>query len=732
MAKMIRLDPALSEVLPCEGWEVVATEAGRYADGLRATLLAYHDGTLPVCRQVPMAQPGTKKWREFVEPVAQASGCGAPAVEAVIRKLYEAIEGRLRPKPKPNAADHTPTGERREIQVNARFDREIIADAVEVLVRTNDPPTLFMRGGAFVHVAAGALEAALVDVPRLRGLVDELSDCITIVDTEGGQVVRPSRLPFTVCQDLLVKPLAQAFPPLSGIRTAPVFLAGGGILDKEGYDPASGYLLRLGALPVIRTDMPVRDALTWLQHELLADFPLMGRHSHAHALALLLEPFVKPLIGGKTPAYLIDAATRGSGKGLLADVACLIATAGTAHIMPLTGDEPEHEKRITALLMSGASWILLDNVNKLDSSSLSAALTARIWRGRILGVSRMISVPNDATWVATGNNVRLSSEMARRVVPIRLEPEEERPEERMQFKHAPLAEWVLAHRAELISACVSLIRAWIAAGQRPGAKTLGSFERWAAVMGGILAHAGIDGFLEGRDALHTESDQQTEDWKALFEHWWKAHEALPVTAKDVLALAKHNDLLLGVWAGRKEIAAQQRLGHALHGMRGRVLGSYCLRPAGRDSATKSQAYRLEPKETSPLKNIGLSGNHKTPETPELPINTEDLQTTPPQQNHRNPPVETGVLWNSPGSCMKTHGASGPENPDSSKAFGVSGVLGGFDWAPTNNTATQESPRRPAPPCEHGLRGLLREGTRFICGLCLGMPVERVEQLRKGA
>ena len=46
----------------------------------------------------------------------------------------------------------------------------------------------------------------------------------------------------------------------------------------------------------------------------------------------------------------------------------MIATAATAHIMALTGDEAELEKRITSLLVSGASWILMDNVTVLDSS----------------------------------------------------------------------------------------------------------------------------------------------------------------------------------------------------------------------------------------------------------------------------------------------------------------------------------------------------------------------------
>jgi hypothetical protein len=443
VAKMIALHPAPSVDLPGEGWTLIATEAGRYGDGLRPTLYA-RNGTLQTPGQLKLAHP--KTWAAFVQEVADRSGCAPEAILAAIRGLTETIEVMLRPKPRPQPAASVPTG-RRQIQVNARFDREIIRDAIEVLVGANDPPTLFMRGSEFVQVAPGAVEAERFDIPRLRSLVDELADCVTTTIREDGEETRPSRLPFTVCQDFLVKPLAQAFPPLSGIRTAPVFLPDGRLLAADGYDRASGYLLRLGDLHDIRRTRPVQEAREFLQQELLGDFPLVERYSQAHALALLLEPFVKPLIRDKTPLYAVDASTRGSGKGLLADVACRIATGDAAHVMALMGETAEDEKRITALLVSGASWILLDNVIALDSAPPCAVLTASIWRGRILGASRMVSVPNDATWVATGNNIRLSSEIARRVIPIRLEPQEERPEERAGFKHHPLLDWVRDHRA---------------------------------------------------------------------------------------------------------------------------------------------------------------------------------------------------------------------------------------------------------------------------------------------
>src|SRR5207249_4241623 len=156
-------------------------------------------------------------------------------------------------------------------------------------------------------------------------------------------------------------------------------------------------------------------------------------------------------------------------------------------------------KRITALLREAHPMILLDDVKELRSTSLNAVLTTTSWRGRVLGESRTVSVPNAATWIATGNNVALSDEMGRRIAQIRLDAGVERPEERTGFRHPNLPAWCRLRRPALVSACLSLVGAWVAAGMPPGDGTLGRFESWCQVTGGILAHAGVTGFLEGRE-----------------------------------------------------------------------------------------------------------------------------------------------------------------------------------------------------------------------------------------
>jgi putative DNA primase/helicase len=354
---------------------------------------------------------------------------------------------------------------------------------------------------------------------------------------------------------------------------------------------------------------------------------------------------------------------------LLADVACLIATGRKADVMALVrSDAEEHEKRITALLLAGAQWVLMDNATSLASAPLAAVLTATQWRGRRLGKSELVDVPNDATWVATGNNVTLSDEIARRTIPIRLDPGVERPEHRSGFSHPELAKWAGEHRSTLVSACLSFVRMWLDAGCPEGQTTLGSYESWARLLGGILGVSGVSGFLTGRERLYSEADRETADWCALCERWWLAYADHPMTAKDVFEVAKVNSLLLSVWGGRTALAAQQRFGHALAAMRDRVFGSLRVRSAGRDGQTGNAAYRIE---------LVRDGG-KTPESPETPLNhvrTQAAQGGSGGGSAGGLGADTTKTPGDVGCVTEPPAGSDQYIAHESKAYGVSGVSG---------------------------------------------------------
>jgi hypothetical protein len=133
----------------------------------------------------------------------------------------------------------------------------------------------------------------------------------------------------------------------------------------------------------------------------------------------------------------------------------------------------------------------------------------------VLGVSERITVPNRATIVATGNNLRLRGDLPRRCYRIRLDAKSARPFQRSGFRHDPLQPWVREQRGALVAALLTLARAWHVAGRPPApeARTLGSFETWVETIGGILALVGVEGFLGDLERLYAEADQEGAEWE---------------------------------------------------------------------------------------------------------------------------------------------------------------------------------------------------------------------------
>ncbi len=123
-----------------------------------------------------------------------------------------------------------------------------------------------------------------------------------------------------------------------------------------------------------------------------------------------------------------------------------------------------------------------------------------MWKDRTLGKNENLYLPQRATWLATGNNLRIRGDLPRRCYWIRMDAKTARPWERTGFKHDDLVSWVSDNRGRLLAALLTIVRAWHTAGRPPAAvPTFGGFERWAMTVGSILAYLGIPGFLEKRE-----------------------------------------------------------------------------------------------------------------------------------------------------------------------------------------------------------------------------------------
>ena len=517
---------------------------------------------------------------------------GVPAqLQQILKELRSSAD--IAEIPEDTDADHSlPV-----IQISNRFMRDISAESWGVIESDNQPPTHFQRAGLLVDLTQddnGQPTIRTLDKAAFLGILDRIADFMK--ETKEGP--RPTRPPSHVVADMMATkniPL----PILLGIVEAPVFDASGRLATDTGYQPETRYYLELPegqplcAIPIHPSPADIEKARSTILGELLGDFCFVDDADRAHAVAVLLLPFVRALINGYTPLHLLESPTPGSAKGLLATVLSIPSIGRGPAVMTEGGSEEEWRKRITAKLLQAPQFILIDNVRSgLDSAALSAALTSEIWEDRVLGYSRMAAIPVLCTWLATANNPSLSLEVARRTVPIRLDTGVEKPWELTGFKHPDLRTWARENQLDLQWAALTLVQAWIAAGMPRSQRTLGSYERWAEVIGGILEVAGIPGFLGNLDRVYKAADKEIGNWSEFFQIWWQEHQDLPVDVHVLFGLAKFHRQLLHIWTSRNDHGALTSFGTALAKMRDRVVGEYRIEWAGEDSHSKSQRYKL--------------------------------------------------------------------------------------------------------------------------------------------
>jgi putative DNA primase/helicase len=129
--------------------------------------------------------------------------------------------------------------------------------------------------------------------------------------------------------------------------------------------------------------------------------------------------------------------------------------------------------------------------------------------------------------------------------------------------------WVRANRVRLVAACLTICQAWLAAGRPRGARTIGSYENWAQVLGGVLDVAGVEGFLGNLDEMLEASDGEGAVWRSFVSAWWDRFGTAEVGTNDLYetALSCEPPLSLGPGGDRSQ---RTRLGKALARMRDRV------------------------------------------------------------------------------------------------------------------------------------------------------------------
>jgi hypothetical protein len=240
----------------------------------------------------------------------------------------------------------------------------------------------------------------------------------------------------------------------------------------------------------------------------------------------------------------------GSGKSFLAKSVSLIALGFAADASTSGHNKEEFDKRLVAAAVSGDPIIFFDNFNNmcLQSSTLSSLMTERPASVRPLGATATQRINSAAFFVLTGNGLAASEDLARRLIPSKIDPRMEDPETR------PFKPEIARRRKELLEAALTILR-WGRQNELPRGKSLGGYEEWAEWVRDPLLALGCADPVEYMLAAK-QNDTRRQNLVELFNVWWELHEDRVVTQADLHQ--KVLDLLDP--QGRKHLIASKLLG----------------------------------------------------------------------------------------------------------------------------------------------------------------------------
>lgn len=418
----------------------------------------------------------------------------------------------------------------------------------------------------------------------------------------------PSYPPDWLAQVLAA--LVNKLPYVSRITEFPYVNRAGDLVMEESVQ--DGVLLlpccRFDALQEVSRET-VEESARWLQYHLLGDFPFEKEFHRTHALAAIFQPALAPYINCNRPMFVISATVMGTGKTRLAKTIGFLSNIdGSALIAPKPNIQ-HFESSVFATALQGPESFIMDNVKSdLDHDWIQALVSTKEMDYRPLSTSKSVRVSAPPLWMVTANNPSFGSETQRRSVPVRLDPKMERPWERKStdFNIPDIEKFAQDGRLEILTHVYTMISYWIGRGRPEGARTMGSFERWAKVLGGLLEACGISGFLDNLNEAEREIDEDTLQWRSLAKHFHSVRPKEWVSASDLCGMALSQDLFMDILDAKTPQGQKVAMGALLKRNYGRVFEHFILQ---RERTHRGYKYRFHKRDETNKIQSDTIGKH---------------------------------------------------------------------------------------------------------------------------
>jgi hypothetical protein len=308
---------------------------------------------------------------------------------------------------------------------------------------------------------------------------------------------------------------------LAGVATSPVLRRDATIANDRGFDEATGWFLQdLPNMPPMPPEPDEGDARRALEvlKPLLDEFPFTDSNypdrpakdtaSYSVAMSAILSIPGRSMMN-VAPGHIACASEAGTGKTYLFNIAAAIGLGTRCPIITQSKENEENEKRISAQMIHGAQIICIDNVNgELGGNLLNVLISENEVTARILGKSDNAVLTNRFIVFATGNNIKITGDLNRRMLICEMDAVLEHPCER-RFDFDPVAE-VFRDRGRYLAACLTIIRAHYLAGC-PGYADLqafAGFEEWSQIVRGALVWLGLRDPVDSMETLRQEDTER--------------------------------------------------------------------------------------------------------------------------------------------------------------------------------------------------------------------------------
>jgi DNA polymerase I-like protein with 3'-5' exonuclease and polymerase domains len=295
------------------------------------------------------------------------------------------------------------------------------------------------------------------------------------------------------------------------------------VYPQKGFDPQFGTYL-VPDSPELDHAMPVDEAWALIAR-MLSGFCFTSEQSRTHAVARLLTPFARTLLGWTTrvPLWAFIGSRPRCGKDYLSGCVLIIYEGRAFEDQPIVGRESavETQKRILTAARAGRRFMHFSNCEQnLKDSALTQAITDPNISHRALGSTDPkadITVPNEMEFSVSFNvGLRITPDLMGRARPISLAFFEEDPNSRT-FPDPYLHKTLAKNRSKFLSAFAVIFKVWAKAAFPNGTSPFTSFPEWAAIIGGVML-ANREHMYNAFDPLPIEGVKQSkfarpsEDW----------------------------------------------------------------------------------------------------------------------------------------------------------------------------------------------------------------------------